>query len=280
MGIIYVARNVVNGKGYTGFTFDLERRKAGHKRDAENGSMLAFHCAIRKYGWDAFEWSVVYEDDEESDREWMGWWEKRFIRELGTKIPNGYNMTDGGDGGAMEFSDESREKIGNASREYWSDEKNRKKQSFTLSGLPKPAGFGEKVSKAQKGREPSLETRAKMSAAKKGKPGPKHSGETKKMMSEKCKGRPFPPGALEKALATLAISPNRGMTGKKHSEETKAKISEKHAGKKLSEETKKKIKASTIGHTVSEETRKKISETQKGKPCPGRGRKPKPVSSG
>jgi group I intron endonuclease len=126
MGAVYLASNKVNGKAYVGFTFDLIRRQEGHKRDTRDGSMLAFHCAIRKYGWDAFEWSVVYEDDEDSDREWMGWWERKFIKKLGTKVPNGYNMTDGGDGGAMEYTDEHREKIGKASREYWSDEKNRK----------------------------------------------------------------------------------------------------------------------------------------------------------
>ena len=241
MGCIYLAWCEASQKGYVGFTFDLDRRKMGHKRDAEDGSPLLFHNAIRKHGWDAFEWSILYEDDEESDREWMGWWERKFIKKLNTKMPNGYNMTDGGDGGAMEFSEDHRRKISEKSREYWSDEKNRRKQSFTLTGLPKPEGFGEKVGKSQKGREVSLESRAKMSAAKKGKPGPKHSEETKKMMSEKCKGRSFPPGALEKALAALAVSPTRGMTGKKHSEKTKEKISKKHLGKKLSEETKKKI---------------------------------------
>jgi len=274
MGIIYLARNTVNGKGYVGFTFDLERRKQGHTRDATDGSKLAFHCAIRKYGWKAFEWTILFEDDEEGDRDWMGWWEKKFIRELGTKCPNGYNMTDGGDGGAMEFSDEHREKIGEASREYWSHEENRRKQSFTLSDLPKPAGFGKRVSEAQKGRKHSDEVRAKMSAAKKGRPGPKHSEETKRRMSEKCKGRPFPPGALEKALAALAISPNRGMTGKKHLDESKAKMRAAKKGKLVSEETKRRISESLAGHAVSEETRKKISAAQKGKACPGRGRKP------
>jgi group I intron endonuclease len=273
MGIVYLARNKVNGKGYVGFTFNLIRRQEGHKRDTRDGSMLAFHCAIRKHGWDSFEWSVVYEDDEDSDREWMGWWERKFIKKLSTKAPNGYNMTDGGDGGAMEYTDEHREKIAKASREYWSDEKNRKKQSFTLSGLPKPVGFGERLSKALVGRVMSLESRAKMSAAKKGRPGHKHSEETKRMMSERCKGRPFPPGALEKALAVLAVSPNRGMTGKKHSEEAKAKMSKKHSGKKLSEETRKRISEANMGHVVSEDTRNKISKAQKGIPCPGRKRK-------
>lgn len=263
MGCIYLARCKVNGKGYVGFSSNLKKRMEGHKRDSENGSMLAFHKAIRKHGWDSFEWTILYED-EDDDREWLGWCEQKFIRKLKTKAPSGYNMTDGGDGGAMDFSDEHRKKISEKSREYWSDEKNRRKQSFTLSGLPKPEGFGEEVGKSQKGRVISPESRAKMSAAKKGKPGPKHSEETKRMMSEKCKGRQFPPGALEKALAALAVSPNRGMTGKKHSEEAKAKMREKKIGRKMSEETKRKISETLRGHPVSEETRKKISDAQKG----------------
>lgn len=163
MGCVYVARNVVNGKGYTGFTFDLEHRKTTHRKDAENGSMLAFHCAIRKYGWDAFEWSVVYEDDD-NDREWMGWWESKFIRELGTKVPNGYNMTDGGDGGdassGLTRSEEEKQQIREKLLGHSVSEETRRKLSEAHLGVP---------NYKLRGRNHSDEAKRKMSAFRLGK---------------------------------------------------------------------------------------------------------------
>lgn len=61
---------------------------------------------------------------------------------------------------------------------------------------------GSKHSKIMKGRTPSLETRIKMGAARKGK---KHSQETKKILSEKKKG-------------------NKIWLGRKHTEESKLKM--------------------------------------------------------
>lgn len=97
MGCIYLARCMVNGKGYVGKTTQLlEHRRDAHRRDAEKQSQFIFHRAIRKYGWDAFEWSILTEDD---DDEWLFLMEQKWIKRLGTKTPNGYNMNDGGEGG-------------------------------------------------------------------------------------------------------------------------------------------------------------------------------------
>ncbi len=224
MSCVYLARNIVNSKGYVGFAFDLERRKQGHARSAEDGSLLVFHCAIRKYGWDAFEWSILFEDDD-NDREWLGWWEKKFIRELKTKVPNGYNMTDGGDGGAMPISDSTRKKLSEGITRYWSDERNRRKLSFILSGIPKPAGFSERLREVNLGKRHTEATKKKMSDAKKG----THrvfTEEHKRNISKSAKKRGMPRATIEKGLAASAVSPNRGMTGKKHSEESKRKMSE------------------------------------------------------
>jgi hypothetical protein len=117
MGIIYLARNTVNGKGYVGKTVQtMEFRRACHQKDAIANRGYYFHKALRKYGFDAFEWSVLYED---GDNDVLCIMETRMIRRLGTKIPNGYNMTDGGEG-IVGMPEESRLRQieSNKTREY------------------------------------------------------------------------------------------------------------------------------------------------------------------
>lgn len=62
MASIYLATNRINGKRYVGFTTNIERRKITHKSAAAKGSNYVFHKAIRKYGMDAFDFSIIYEN--------------------------------------------------------------------------------------------------------------------------------------------------------------------------------------------------------------------------
>jgi group I intron endonuclease len=55
----YKATNDVNGKTYIGFAGDPLQRWREHKRDAEKGRGYIFHEAIRKYGWDHFQFEVI-----------------------------------------------------------------------------------------------------------------------------------------------------------------------------------------------------------------------------
>lgn len=73
------------------------------------------------------------------------------------------------------------------------------------------------------GRKLSAETKAKIGASKKGKPGPN-------------KGKKLAPETIEKMKKTLSIvmaGENNPFFGRKHTEETKRKISEKKTGVKL-----------------------------------------------
>jgi group I intron endonuclease len=95
--IIYKAVNKINNKIYIGKTIrTLYIRKNGHFRDAFKAkSQTHFHKALRKYGEKSFEWSVIKKCkniDELNESE------KKFIKDFNT-IKNGYNMTNGGDGG-------------------------------------------------------------------------------------------------------------------------------------------------------------------------------------
>lgn len=183
MGCVYLARCNVNGKGYVGKSkYGIEFRKSGHQKDSENRSPLLFHRAIRKHGWDSFEWTILYEDDD-NDREWLGWWEQKFIRELKTKTPNGYNMTDGGDGGDVfsgrKHTVEAKEKMRKAALSMSDDTK--RKIGIASRGRRHSEETKEKMSESQKKRRPdSDETRIKKGNGRRGKP---VSEETKKKIS-------------------------------------------------------------------------------------------------
>jgi group I intron endonuclease len=97
---IYEATCTINGKKYIGFSTNFKKRKNIHKRLAEEGNQQVFYIAIRKYGWDNFEWKILYQSwDKQHCKNIM---ENYFIVEhrtyLGFEDCNGYNMTLGGDG--------------------------------------------------------------------------------------------------------------------------------------------------------------------------------------
>ncbi len=150
--LIYSVLNKVNGKLYVGkTTCRLSQRKSGHKQAANSGGMMAIYCAIRKYGWFEFEWNVLcYADDEELLNEL----EVVYIKELKSKAPDGYNLTEGGEG-------ETGYK--------WSEELGQRMRK------PKPKGFGDRISRVKKGKAPN-------------RPGYKHSTETKEKIRRALKG--------------------------------------------------------------------------------------------
>lgn len=110
MGYIYIATNKVNGKQYIGLTKrSLKKRMLEHIRKAINysdikqyGLGFPFYNAIRKYGQDNFDWEII---DEFPDVV-LTFAEKKYIKMFNTKIPNGYNSTDGGEGTSGRFVSE------------------------------------------------------------------------------------------------------------------------------------------------------------------------------
>lgn len=163
MGVIYLRTNTVNGKKYVGQATDLKARQRKWKANCQYAGK-AIDAAKNKYGLEAFDFEILKEcKDEELNR-----WEMYYIKELNTKAPYGYNLTDGG----------------NATKGYTHTEETKKK-----------------MSKAKKGKEPwckgkhlSEETRNKLSVSKKGEKnhfyGKHLSEEHKKKLSEATKGIP------------------------------------------------------------------------------------------
>ncbi len=92
--IVYLATNMANGKRYVGFTsVGLDSRRAQHHKQAFGSEKRAtrLHAALRKYGRDAFVWTVVAVLDTAAE----GFAEEiRLIAELKPE----YNVSAGGEG--------------------------------------------------------------------------------------------------------------------------------------------------------------------------------------
>jgi group I intron endonuclease len=101
IGYIYRYRNKINGKVYIGQTIDIERRKIEHIKSSENGTGFAFHRALRKYGYDSFEFDILHivKEDEPYFRIRLDELEIKEIQRHHCLVPQGYNIAYGGQGG-------------------------------------------------------------------------------------------------------------------------------------------------------------------------------------
>lgn len=103
-GIIYRAYCLTSKKSYIGQTINsLEDRRNSHLNDTfgNKNSQLHFHKALRKYGIDNFEWTIIdtiQADSQESLHECLNLLEIKYIKQFDS-YENGYNMTLGGQGG-------------------------------------------------------------------------------------------------------------------------------------------------------------------------------------
>ena len=145
--IIYKITCKLNGKSYVGKTArSLKVRITEHRynsRTRRNKSYI--DNAIGKYGIESFTVEVmeVCETQEQLNER-----EKFWIRELNCKKPNGYNLTDGGEGvSGRIMPPEHRAKIAKAN-----------------SGKKRSDATRKKMSKSWEGHEVTDETKAKLSA--------------------------------------------------------------------------------------------------------------------
>jgi group I intron endonuclease len=99
--IVYKITNKNNGKSYIGKTeYSLEHRWNRHLSSARNGSKFRFHSAIRKYGEDYWDLSVI-ETYQTEDENFINEKETHFIKLFESDTKKGYNATSGGTGGWM-----------------------------------------------------------------------------------------------------------------------------------------------------------------------------------
>jgi len=193
MGCLYQIS--FGSKSYIGITTTTaSKRWTRHCRDAKKGADYALSRAILKYGKSC---AVVRTLVVVDDRIYLRDLEKRAIAAFKTKVPDGYNMTDGGDGTSgftypnNTFSESHKDKL----RLAWKSRENK----YPNLGVTM-----------------SDESRKKMSEARRGKPTGRHvthTAETKAKISAAGKGRKHTSEALDKiSFASL----NRSDLARKH----------------------------------------------------------------
>ncbi len=248
MGCVYQAKNKMNGKRYIGKTTgDMNTRRVDHEKDAMRGVELYFHRALRKYGFDCFEWSVL-ENDNEVDR--LNFIERKWIKKLNTKVPNGYNLTDGGDGDNTGITQEGRRRISEVNRG------------------PKSVAVRAKLSEARK-RVCANPTEAMLKAwvlLGERMKGSKHSDKTKSRMSFAAKGKAKAISHRESISKSLLA--NHCMRGKTYEElygaekanELREMRRESRKNKRMSTESVTKLRESLTGRKLSKEHKINISK--------------------
>lgn len=106
--VVYMHKNLVNGKVYIGQTCDLSERWRGSGKNYFNS--IKFFNAIKKYGWDSFSHEVLYDNLNQEAADIL---EKELIEKYDS-IRSGYNLKEGGARGQL--SQESLKKMGDSIR--------------------------------------------------------------------------------------------------------------------------------------------------------------------
>lgn len=89
MYYIYKFQNKINGKVYIGRTDDFTRRLIEHRASVNSGRGYTLHNAIRKYGWDNFEYGVI--DQAETLQEIIAKEYEHIVKH--DSVRTGYNST-------------------------------------------------------------------------------------------------------------------------------------------------------------------------------------------
>ena len=139
MGIIYCYTNKITGKKYIGQTIHPTQRKRNHLHSAMKlGSDYYFHRSIRKHGIENFEYEILEECDNLSERETF------YIKEYNTIWPNGYNQL-------LEqqvMPEEIKKKISESHKRKWINYSNEQKEEIIKT--LRVANLGKTQSETQK----------------------------------------------------------------------------------------------------------------------------------
>lgn len=118
-GVIYKISNSINSKLYIGKTVKNPIVYwNSHKSFCRNGYEKVLYNSMRKYGIKKFKFEIIKKIQCKNIHELntkLYKLEKKYIEKLNTMVPNGYNVTEGGEGLAgIEFSEEHKQKISDA----------------------------------------------------------------------------------------------------------------------------------------------------------------------
>jgi group I intron endonuclease len=200
---IYLITNLKNNKQYVGITkYSITERFYQH---CKRGFILTE--AIQKYGEDNFFIELIEEVDSASRAYEL---EQYYIKEYNTKVPNGYNLTDGGDGiFGWEVTNDYRKKCSEIATQL------HKEKKVGMYGKKHSQETIEKMKKSHKGKQYCLGRR--LSDETKNKIGNSNKG---KVRSEETKLK------IKESHHDVS-GKNNPMYGKKHSQETIEKIRKK-----------------------------------------------------
>jgi group I intron endonuclease len=231
-GFIYKITNLTNGKIYVGQTVtSIANRFIKHASKAKRGSDDPIGRAIRKYGRENFIIEVLEEliisslDDREA----------HYITSLDCRNPEvGYNVCAGGSGVGRgpdhpnygkPFTDEAKRKASASQKKRWDNMPLEEREAIRqkLKEVEHTPEWVDKISKAQLGRQFSIETRKRMSES--GKRRPPVSEETREKLRKASKGRVISEAAREQMRLGCKMS-------KPISEETRQKQRAAKLGKK------------------------------------------------
>jgi group I intron endonuclease len=225
-----------------------EKRFKAHLYNAMSGKGGALYAAIRKYGAGAFSMEVLREG---LTRHEACAAEKALIIEHATRCPNGYNVTEGGEGAiGLVCGDETRARMSETHKLRQTDPALRERTAAALRGKPKNEKHARNIGQALTGKRLSEDTRAKISASLRGR---KQSAETIAKRAEKLRGRKMS-DEFSKAIGDRS----RGVP---KSEEHRRKISEALTGRHVPEQARARRSAALRGKPKSEEWKAKIRAT-------------------
>lgn len=179
MGYLYLLTSPA-GKSYIGITTNLKRRMKAHVKMAETMTGYMLHNAIRKYGWDNIQKTILMETD---DIDLLKTAEIIEIVSRQTHLSQfGYNLTMGGDGMlGHKHSPETRIKLRDSHLGKTHTEASKRRMSDSHRGRQNTVTHNQNISKAIMGH-PSYK-----------KSGTHCSSDTKDKIRAKLKGRPTGP---------------------------------------------------------------------------------------
>ncbi len=215
-----------SGKSYIGQTWNEKRRKREHRLALGTNGGALLHKAIKKYGYENIAYSILHEGIE-TQKEMNALEEKEIILR-NTMVPNGYNLSSGGQTEYF-LSDESKKKISDSSIGHEVAPETRKKISEKLKGKSyiSPEGRAA-ISKRHKGR---ILNEKQLECLQHGRTKPR----TKESMARSIKALTEYKLTDEDRAKRKArtIGEKNPFYGKKHTEETKRKISETKKQKRI-----------------------------------------------
>jgi len=180
--IVYKITNLINNKSYIGITSNIGKRIHQHFSLTKKRYKSHLYNSINKHGCKNFKIDSI---DFAFSRQEVFKKEKYWIKELNTKNPSGYNLTNGGDGiVGYKHTQETKDKIAEARKGKRATQKTKdkirkkaigrkasketiKKLSESHKGYKQSQEHIDKIAKANTGKKRTQEQRNRMSLAQK-----------------------------------------------------------------------------------------------------------------